>query len=112
MALTSDPVFVGKSSVECSSQPRLLAVIAGALPELRTADSGRLVPADEIAIGVFTDDLVGVEVLGNDDVAFHAHHLSDVRVAAGAIAQARGLHDDVDRGTKHFTDGARRQRVT
>ena len=46
---------------------------------------------------VLADHLVDEQVLGDDDVAFHAHHLGDVGDPARAVAQARGLHDDVDR---------------
>ena len=39
-------------------------------------------------------------------------HLGDVGDAAGAVAQARGLHDHVDRSAQHLANGARRQRIT
>src|SRR5262245_25887554 len=61
---------------------------------------------------VFALDLVDEQVLGDDYVAFHAHHFGDVGDLARAIAQARGLHDDVDRTGDHLADGARGQRIT
>ena len=79
--------------VERGGEPLLLAVVAGALPEARPADAGRAVAADQIAVRVLADDVVDEQVLGDDDVAFHAHHLGDVGDAARAVAQARGLHD-------------------
>src|SRR5580692_7372009 len=97
--------------VERRGEPRLFAVIARTLPEFRPADAGRLVPPDQIAVGVLAHDLVGENVLGDDDVAFHAHHLGDVGDAARTVAQAGGLHDDIDGGADHLADGARRQRV-
>jgi hypothetical protein len=45
-----------------------------------------------------------------DDVAFHAHNLGDVHDAARAIAQTRGLNDDIDRSDDHFPDRFGRQR--
>ncbi len=88
----------------------LVAVVARTLPEFRAADAGRAVPADDLAVGVLADHVVEEDVLGDDGVAFHAHHLGDVGDAARAVAQARGLDDDVDRGADHLADGARGQR--
>ena len=44
--------------VERGRKTRLLAVIARALPKLRTADAGRPVLADQIAVGVLAEDVV------------------------------------------------------
>jgi hypothetical protein len=66
--------------------------------------------ADEAAVSVLAQHLVDEDVLGDDDVAFHAHHLGDVGDAARAVAQTRGLDDDVDRGTDHLADRLRGQR--
>src|SRR4051812_34872676 len=96
-------------SVERGGKAFFLAVIARAFPEFRTADAGRAVPADDLAVGVFADHVVEEYVLGDDGVAFHAHHLGDVGDAARAVAQARGLDDDVDRSADHLADGARGQ---
>src|SRR5436309_2842357 len=70
--------------VERSGKAFLVAVIARAFPELRTADAGRAVPADDLAVGVLADEIVKEDVLGDDGVAFHAHHLGDVGDAARA----------------------------
>src|SRR6185503_4032911 len=86
------------SGVERGSEPLLFAEISRPLPEPRTPDSGRSMPADDLAVRVFADHVVQEYVLGNDGVAFHAHHLGNVGDAARAVAQTRGLHDDVDRG--------------
>src|SRR5213593_204328 len=77
--------------VESGTQPLLVAEIARALPESRTADAGRAVTADQPAVRILAEHLVKEDVLRDDHVAFHAHHLGDVRDAARAIAQARGL---------------------
>ena len=52
-----DPVF-DLRGIERGGKPRLLAVIARALPELGTADAGRAVPADEIAVGVLAEQVI------------------------------------------------------
>src|SRR5690606_13861774 len=80
-----------------AGEPRVLAVIAGAVPESRAADAGRYVFADDAALRVLALDVVEDQVLRDDDVAFHPDHLGDVGDAARAVAQARRLDDDVDR---------------
>ena len=110
MARVPQIVELDFGGVERRGEPLLLAVIARAVPEPRPADAGRAVPADDVAVGVLADHVVEKEVLGDDGVAFHAHHLGDVGDAARAVAQAGGLDDDVDRGADHFADGARGQR--
>ena len=64
--------------------------------------------AEDVAVGVLTGHVVDEQILGDDDVAFHPHHFGDVSDLARAVAQARGLDHDVDRGADHFADGARR----
>src|SRR5438093_3712988 len=77
--------------VECGRKPLLFAVISRALPEPRTSDPGRAVSPDDLAVRVFADHVVQEYVLGDDGVAFHAHHLGDVGDAARTVAQARRL---------------------
>src|SRR3984893_3570061 len=101
------PVFGG---VECCGPPFFFAVISSAIPEPRPADAGRAMPADDVSVGVLAEQVVEEQVLGNDGVAFHAHHLGDVGDAPGAVAQTRGLDDDVDRGADHFANRPRWQR--
>src|SRR5215831_18313324 len=67
--------FGGRQS---GSEPLLLAVIARALPEARAADAGRAVTPDDLAVGVFAEQVVDEDVLGDDGVAFHPHHLGNV----------------------------------
>ena len=55
-------------------------------------------------------DLIGDQVLGDDDIAFGADHFGDLGDAARAVAHAFGLDDDVDRADDHFADGLHRQR--
>ena len=74
------------------------------------ADAGRAVPADDVAFGVLAYHVVDEQVLCNDDVAFHPHDFGDMGDLARAIAQTRGLDDDVNRSADHFANGARWQR--
>src|SRR5690242_15366002 len=76
----------GLGGVEGSGEPLFFAVIAGAIPEARPADAGRAVAAHDVALRVLAGHFVDEQVLRDDDVAFHAHHLGDVRDAAGAVA--------------------------
>src|SRR5882757_10825587 len=64
--------------IECCREPLLFAIIACALPEARASDPGRAMPSDDLAVGVFADHVVQEHVLGDDGVAFHAHHLGFV----------------------------------
>src|SRR5712675_597337 len=90
------------SGVEGRGKPFLFTVIARALPKAGTADAGRFMPADDVSVGVLADHVVQEQVLGDDGVAFHAHHLGDVGDAPGTVAQTSGLDDDVDRGADHL----------
>src|SRR5438128_1776547 len=78
--------------IEGRGQPLLLVVVPRTFPELRATDAGRAVLADDLAVGVFADHVVEEDVLGDDGVAFHAHHLGNVGDAAGTVAKAGGLH--------------------
>src|ERR1700689_962059 len=80
----------------------LFAIVSRASPKARSANSGRAMPSDNVAVGVLADHVVEEDVLGDDGVALHAHHLGNVGNAPGAVAQARGLNDDVDRGADHL----------
>src|SRR5207253_8223610 len=91
--------------IERGRESLLFAVISRPFPEPRTSDPGRAVPPDDLAVRVFADHVVQEYILGDDGVAFHAHHLGDVGDAARAITKARGLHDDIDRGADHLADG-------
>src|SRR5664279_5504929 len=81
--------------VEGRGKPLLLPVIACAVPKAGTADAGRFVPADNVSVGVLADHVVEEQVLGDDGVAFHAHHLGDVGDAPGAVAQTSCLDDNI-----------------
>src|SRR5262245_12585343 len=92
-------------------QASRLAVILGALPEARPGDARRLMRAGDLAVGVLTGDVEDDQVLQGDHVPLHADHLGDMRDLAGAIAQPRGLHDNVDRAGNHLADGFDGERV-
>src|SRR5437899_3047578 len=96
----------GFRGVERRREALLLAVVARAIPEFRSADAGRAVAADDVAVGVLALHLIEEDVLGDYHVAFHAYHFRDVGDASGAFAQAGRLHDDVDRSADHLADGA------
>src|SRR5712691_819553 len=66
--------FVGDlGGIERRGETLLFAVIARAVPEPRSADPGRAVAAEELAVGVLAEHFVDEQVLGDDDVAFHSH---------------------------------------
>src|ERR1039457_6765142 len=96
--------------VACGRKSLLFAVISRAIPEARPPDAGRAMPANDVPVGVLADHVVEEQVLGNDGVALHAHHLGDVRDAPGAVAQTSRLDDNVDRGADHLANGPRWQR--
>src|SRR5436190_13475544 len=106
MLMDSSRILDDFGGIERSRKPLFFAVISRPFPEPRTSDPGRAVPPDDLAVRVFADHVVQEYILGDDGVAFHTHHLGDVGDAARAVAQARGLHDDVDRGADHLADGA------
>src|SRR5436309_14949072 len=107
MVIDSSRVLGDFGGVQRGCKPLLFAVISRPFPEPRTSDPGRAVPPDDLAVRVFADHVVQEYILGDDGVAFHAHHLGDVGDAARAITKARGLHDDIYRGADHLADGAR-----
>src|SRR6185437_5362530 len=75
-------------------------------------DAGSDMLALDAAGIVLALDLIGDQVLGDDDIAFGADHLGDLGDAARAVAYTFGLDDDVDRADDHFADGLHRQGVT
>src|SRR5688572_14708765 len=83
--------------------------VAGAVEDLRGGE--RLGEPELLAVGVLAGDFVDDEVLQRDDLVLHAEHLGDVGHLARAVAQARGLDDDVDRADDHFANRAHGQRV-
>src|SRR2546430_5155452 len=86
-------------------KPLLFAVIACAFPEPRPSDTGRVMAADDLAVGILAKQFVKDHVLGDDGVAFNAHHLGDVGVAPRAVAQAGGLVVDAVRGPSNSANG-------
>src|SRR5882724_1079480 len=97
------------SGVERRGEPLLFAIVPRAIPEARPSDAGRAMPAYDLAVGVLADHVVQEQVLGDDGVAFHAHHFSNMGDAPGTVAQTSGLDDDVDRGADHLANGPRGQ---
>src|SRR6185436_17743837 len=92
MLMDSSRVLDDFGGVERGRKPLLFAEISRALPEPRASDPGRAVPSDDLAVRVFADHVVEEHVLGDDGVAFHAHHLGDVGDAARTVAQTRSLY--------------------
>src|SRR3974390_313623 len=68
--------------------------------------------AEDGALHVLAQYVKDKQVLGGDDSAVHAHHLSDVSDLAGPVAQARNLNHYVDRGGNHLASSAGGQRET
>ena len=85
------------------------AVVGETLGE-RRPDAGALeVPAE---LAVFVDahgEVERVDVLEDDDVAFHSHDLADLGDATRAVAQPREVHDHVERRRHLLPDDAHRQ---
>src|SRR6185437_8785162 len=77
--------------IERSRKALFFAVVARAIPEAGASDAGRAMPPDDVSVGVLAHQVVDEQVLRDDGVAFHAHHLGDVGDAAGAVAQTGGL---------------------
>src|SRR5882724_6969971 len=100
----------GFGSVERRGKPLFFTIVSRTIPKARPPDSSRVVPADDMSVGVLADYVVKEKILSDDGVAFHAHHLGNVRDAARTVAQTSRLDDDVDRRADHFADGSRRQR--
>src|SRR5689334_3830711 len=86
-------------------QASRFTVILGALPKAWPGDARRSVHARDLVVGVLAGDVENDQILQGDHVTLHADHLGDMRDLAGAVAQARGLHDNVDRAGDHFADG-------
>src|SRR6202008_3749518 len=98
--------------VERFGEFALEAEIARAIPERRPRDAGADVAAADAARFVLAVHLIGEKILGDDDVAFRTHHFRDAGDAARTVAQALGLHDDVDRTHDHLANWFRRQGET
>src|SRR2546423_13493779 len=92
----------GFGGIERRREALLLAVVARPVPEFRASNAGRMMLADDVAIGILADHLVHEDVLRDDDVTFHAHHLGDVGDAAGAISPAWRPRGNVHRAAHQF----------
>src|ERR687892_486419 len=77
MLIASSRIVGDFGGIERRRKPLLFVVISRAVPELRAADAGRAVPPDDLAVRVFAEQFVDEQILGDDGVAFHAHHLGD-----------------------------------
>src|SRR5215813_13454709 len=90
MAASPSPISVDArlfGGVERSGEALFLAVVARAFPEARSTDSGRAVTPQQLAVRVFAQQLEQEQILRDDDVAFQAHDLGDMRDLARAVAQ-------------------------
>src|SRR5215216_1492165 len=86
MALSADRLVGDFGGIERCSEPLLFAVIAGAFPKPRPADSGRTMAADQAAGRVLAEHFKDEDVLGDDDVAFHPHYLGYMGNAPRPVA--------------------------
>src|SRR6185295_2524301 len=68
----------GVGGINRSGQPFLFAIVSRAIPKPRPSNAGRTMTADDLPVGVLADQVENEQVLGNDGVAFHTHHLGDV----------------------------------
>src|SRR4051794_30763484 len=85
------------------------AEVGEAVGELRT-DTRALQATEEPTVFVDAHAVVEqVKVLHDDGVALHAEHLGHVGDAPRAVAQAREVHDAVERARHLLTDGSDRQ---
>src|SRR6266852_1521449 len=89
-----------------------LAIVTGAFPEARMSDARRAMPADNLAVLTFAQNVVNEEILGNRNVTLQAENLGDVRDTARTVTQALSLHNHIDRRADHLADGPGRQRET
>src|SRR5690606_16915443 len=98
-------------AVEHGGKAAILIIVAGALPEGGSSDAGRAMAAENAAGSVFPLDIVENEILGRDDVTFQPNHFRNVGDAAGTVAQACGLDDDIDRTDDDLAHGLLRQHI-
>src|SRR4029077_6794580 len=68
--------------IERRRKPRRFPEVTGALPEARPANSGRHMPSRPPAVRVLGAHVEKHDILGDDDIALHAHHFRDVGDAA------------------------------
>src|SRR5215207_1942280 len=73
MAISADGLVGDFGRVERGGEPLLLAVVARPFPEARPTDTGRAVASEQTAVRVLAEHLENENILGDDDVAFHAH---------------------------------------
>src|ERR1700719_505867 len=73
--------------VERCRKPLLFTVVARAIPKAWPSNTGRAMSPDNVPVGVLADHVIKEQVLGDNGIAFHAHHLGDVGDAPGAVAQ-------------------------
>src|SRR5437870_13462549 len=101
------PSIIGWSrSVEVLEELRVDLVTRGlqTFREPRT-EPGGAEPSGDAAVLVHALPGEGEEVLQHDRVALHPHHLRDPDDLARAVAQARGLHDQVEGGADLLAHG-------
>src|SRR5690606_37402161 len=75
------------------------------------SDAGRAMAAENASRSVLPLDIVENEILGRDDVTFQPNHFRNVGDAAGTVAQACGLDDDIDRTDDDLAHGLLRQHI-
>ena len=86
-------------------QALIFIVVACLFIEIRPRDPGAPMSSVDPAVRIFTNQVIDKEILQRHDLAFDADHFGDVGDLARAVAHARGLNNDVNRGGDHFPDG-------
>jgi len=90
------PAFAEPRCLETGLEIRLVEPVLLGLVERVRPEAHRPIFADDLPIGRLVEIFELEKFLGDDDVAFHANHLGDVRRPARAVAKALHLYDQVD----------------
>src|SRR4029078_447423 len=90
---------------ESPGKPFRLVVVFGTLPEARPRDPRRAMAPKKLAVFILAGNFVNQKILQRYRFFFHTEHFGDVRDLARTIAQARRLHDDVNRPADHLAHG-------
>src|SRR5579875_1799709 len=94
--------FVGRfGGIERPREALFFAVVTGAVPEPRPRYARGAVAAVDLPVRILAEDVKDEEILGNQNIAFHADDFRDVGDLARTVAQALAVDDNVDGGRNH-----------